>query len=94
MKEMVIRYPFLMVLYALGMLDELLARADFTVIGLSGYVSAHDDLVAKERNLKPLNRFELWLLKPIIEDEQIRRRVHFRHIMRDEFGEDFDTSWP
>jgi len=49
--------------------------------------------VAKERKLKPLNRFERWLLKPIIEAEQERRRECFRQAVIEVTGEDPETDW-
>ena len=68
-------------------------RANYTEIGFSGHVSMLDEGVSKERKLKPLNRFERWLLKPIIEAEQKRRRECFRQAVIEVTDEDPDTDW-
>lgn len=93
MTTMAIRYPFLFLFRITGQLGPLFERANYTAIGFSGHVSMLDESVAKERKLKPLNRFEGWLLKPIIEDEQKRRRECFRQAVIDVTGEDPDTDW-
>ena len=89
--RMVVRYPFLFLFWISGRLDSLFERANFTAIGFSGYVSALDEWVTKERRLKPLTRFERWLLKPMIEVEQKRRRECFRRAVIETIGEDPST---
>lgn len=83
-----VRYPFLFLIKILGKLDKLLERADYTAIGFAGHVSAIDQALSEEKQLKSLNRFELWLLRPFIEAEQKRRRECFRQAVIDVTGED------
>ncbi len=87
-----VRYPLLFLLEIIGKLDSPLGRANYTVIGFCGHVSALDQAVAEEQQLKSLNRFELWLLRPIIEVEQERRRKCFREVVLEVTGEG-PTSW-
>jgi len=86
-----------LILWALcktGRLSRLYTRAVFTEIGhFSGNVSLLDDDIAKEHNLKPLNRFERWLLKPIIEYEKADRHDAFRSAYQEVLGEDPDEDW-
>jgi len=86
-----------LILWALcktGRLSRLYTRAVFTEIGhFSGNVSLLDDDIAKEHNLKPLNRFERWLLKPIIEYEKADRHDAFRSACQDILDEDPDEDW-
>ena len=93
MTTMAIRYPFLFFFRITGQMAPLFERADYTAIGVTGHVSMFDEGVAKERRLKPLNRFERWLLKPVIEAEQKRRRECFRQAIIEVTGEDPDTDW-
>ena len=93
MMTMAVRYPFLFLFRITGQLAPLFERANYTAIGFSGHVSMLDEGVSKERKLKPLNRFERWLLKPIIEAEQKRRRECFRQAVIDVTGEDPETDW-
>jgi hypothetical protein len=93
MMTMAVRYPFLFLFRIAGQLASLFERANYTAIGFSGHVSMLDEGVAKERKLKPLNRFEGWLLKPIIEAEQKRRRECWRHAVLHVTGEDPETDW-
>lgn len=93
MMTMAVRYPFLLFFRMTGQLTPLFDRASCTAIGLSGHVSMFDKDIAKTHNLKPLNRFEMWLLGPIIEDEQKRRRGCFRQAIIDVTGEDPETDW-
>lgn len=83
-----VRCPFLFLFKITGRFDLLLLRANYTEIGLSGYVSAFDKDVIEERNLKPLNRFERWLLRPIVEDEKELRRDVFKQAFIEVTGED------
>ncbi len=87
-------YPFLFLLKITGWLTPLWERAKYTEIGFSGHVSMPDENIAEERKLKPLNRLEKWLLKPLIEDEQNLRRDAFRQAMIDVLGEDPEADWP
>ena len=88
MVTMAVRYPFLFLFRITGQLAPLFERANYTAIGFSGHVSTLDTGVAEERKLKPFNRFERWLLGPIIEAEQKRRRECFRQAVLDVTGED------
>lgn len=92
MMPMAVRYPFLFLFMITGQLAPLFERASYTAIGFSGHVSMLDECVAKERKLKPLNRFEKWLIKPIIEAEQRWRRECFRQAVIDVTGEDTETD--
>ena len=67
---------------------KLFQRTDWTAIGFTGYVSLPDHDFAKLHKLKPLNRFERWLMKPIIEAEQTLRRDSFRQACLEVLGED------
>lgn len=90
---LVVRMPFLFFFRTTGQLTSLFERANYTEIGFSGHVSMLDEGVAEEHKLKPLNHFERWLLKPIIEAEQERRRECFRQAVIDVTGEDPDEDW-
>lgn len=87
------RWLCLFFLRITGKLDSLLERANFTAIGFTGYVSLPDERLARERQLKPLNWFERWLLKPCIQAEQVRRRAAFREAVIEVTGEDPETDW-
>jgi hypothetical protein len=87
------RYLLLFFSRVTGQLVPLLERANYTAIGILGHVSPFDEDVAKKRGLKPLNRFEQWLLKSIIGSEQKRRREAFRQATIKVTGEDPDTDW-
>ena len=78
MTTITIRRPFLFFFMITDQLGTLLERANYTEIGFTGSVSIIDRDIAKKRKLKPLNRFERWLLRPMIETEQKRRRECFR----------------
>jgi hypothetical protein len=65
-------------------------RMNFTEVGFTGNVSLIDNDIAEKRNLKPLNRFERWVMKPHIETEQIRRKMAFRLSCMEVLGEDSD----
>ncbi len=58
-----------------------------TEVGFSGHISTLDDHVAKEGKLKPLNRFEKWYLKPIIEIEKELRMSAFKEAVLEVTGE-------
>ncbi|TSC82052.1 MAG: hypothetical protein G01um101420_582 [Parcubacteria group bacterium Gr01-1014_20] len=88
---MAIRYVLTFFIEIVGKLPSLCERANYTAIGFSGHVSVFDEGVAKDRGLKPLNRFERWLLKPIIEAEQGFRRQEFRQAVIEVTGEDPET---
>ncbi len=93
MIEMAVRYPFLFFFEITGDLDPLLERAIYTSIGYTGHVSTFDEGIVKEGKFKPLNRFEQWLLKPVIEAEQKRRRECFRRAVKEVTGEDPYADW-
>lgn len=57
---------------------QLMQRALITTIGFDGLVHEHEMIVAKNYNLRPLNKLELWLLTPHIERERQRRRQQAR----------------
>lgn len=61
-------------------------------VGFSGHVSRVDEAYAKEHNLKPLSGLTLWMMKPIIEAEQIMRREAFSEAVRDILGEDINDE--
>jgi len=63
-------------------------RVSITSIGLTGYVSSLDKAIAEEKGLKPLNRFEKWLYRDIIQIEKECRRNIFRRVVLKELGED------
>ena len=88
-----VRYPILLCWKIAGQLDLLEERANFTAIGTTGHVSVPDEYMTRARKLKPLNRFERWLLGPIIEEEQARRRQAFREAVMEATGEDPETDW-
>ena len=71
-------------------LDPLLKRAIATEIGFSGHVSQLDKHYAEQNNIKPLNRFEKWVLAPLIEEEKKRCQFFFIEAVRDVTGEDPD----
>ena len=73
-------------------LKGLLERATYTEIGLTGHVSLADENMARERKLKPLNRFEKWLLKPVIQTEKNFRQSAWRQSVIEVTGEDPDPD--
>lgn len=89
---MAIRYLFLFLYRITGQLVPLFERANYTAIGFSGHISMIDTDIAKERRLTPLNHLERWLLRPVIEAEQQRRRACFRQAVIDVTGEDLERS--
>jgi len=89
----IIRYTALRLLGFTGQLAPLLGRCSVSVIGFTGYVSALDKALAKAEKLKPLNRFELWLLKPFIETARLERRQAFQQSCIEVSGEDPETDW-
>lgn len=77
-----------------GQLGSLCDRALICHIGFSGNVSEIDKGIAKDRNLRPLNRFEMWLLSPTIETEKALRKNAWRDAVIEVTGEDpFEDSW-
>ena len=60
---------------------------ELTEIGFTGHVSVVDESIAEERNLKPLNKFEKWLCKPIIELEKKRRQEIWEQVTHEYLGE-------
>lgn len=68
--------------------EKLCERVMRTQVGLSGHVSLIDDHIAADRNLKPLNRFELWLMKPRIEEQKRLNQDAFRKACIGVMGED------
>ena len=72
-----IRIPLLFFYKITGKIDSLIERASCTTIGHTGNVSVIDKYIAQKHKLAPLNRFERWLLEPIIEAEKKRRRENF-----------------
>lgn len=93
MMTMAVRYPFLFFFRITGQLAPLFERAYYTAIGFSGRVSMLEEGIAKQLELKPLNRFEQWLLKLVIKDEQKRRRESFRQAVIAVTGKDPDNDW-
>ena len=70
--------------------EKLFKRIEMYEIGFTGRVTAIDIGFAKEHNLKPLNKFEKWLAKPLIEFEKERRQYSFAKTMSDFLGEDIN----
>ncbi len=68
-------------------------RANYTEVGFTGNVSEIDKLLAQEKKLRPLNRFEKWLLTPVITYERNLRRESFRQSCIQVLGEDPETDW-
>ena len=73
-----------------GKLNLLFKRMEWCVIGFSGNVSIPDEEFAKQQGYKPLNKFEYWLVKPIVEIEKKRRQDIFKNAMVEILGEDDD----
>ena len=93
MTTMAVRYPFMFFFRITGQLPRLYERANHTEIGLSGHISTLDEDAVKKLQLKSLNRFERWLLQPIIEAEQKRRRANFLQAFIEVTGENPETDW-
>jgi len=68
-------------------LNFLLERMNFTEVGFTGHVSIPDKSIAQERKLEPLNDFERFLLKTIIDSERKFRRDCFRQAVLEVTGE-------
>lgn len=85
--KMYIRNLFVFIFKMIDKLDSLIERAEYTVIGSTGNISTYDEKIAEARKLKPLNRFEKWLLNPFIIVEQRRRRECYRQAVIEAAGE-------
>lgn len=71
-----------------GKQKKLFDRMHLLEIGLTGHISLFDQSTAKDNKYKPLNKFEKWLVKPIIEIEKQRRQNVFASAVREVLGED------
>ena len=56
-------------------------------MGFIRNVSIPDEEFAKQQGYKPLNKFEYWLVKPIVEIEKKRRQDIFKNVMAEVLGE-------
>ena len=81
------------VIYGNEVMGLLIRRASITEIGYTGYVSALDEGIIAKEGLKPLTRFERWMLFPYIQHERMCRRAGFRQACIDVLGEDPETDW-
>ena len=61
----------------------IIERANYTEVGYFGYVSSVDEDVVKKKQLKPLNRFEKWLLVKYIYHEKTRRQRIWEDVTKD-----------
>lgn len=86
------RLIVLWVLNRIGKLEPLIRRAMVTEVGLTGNVSVVDRAIAEKERLKPLNRFEMWLLGPVIQFEKKIRQEAFRRAVIDVLGE-YPEEW-
>jgi len=77
-----IREQLVLVLRNTQSYSDLLERAKWTEVGFSGYVSQIDTRIAKQKNLKPLNRFEKWLLAPYISLEKEKRQKYWEEAIK------------
>jgi hypothetical protein len=66
----------------------LVHRMGTTAVGLTGHVSDLDRAEAAKQQLRPLTRFELWLLHEIIVAERAYRQDCFRQACINVLGED------
>lgn len=71
-------------------LDLLFKRMEWCAIGFTGHISIPDEEFAKQQGYKSLNRFEYWLVRPIIEIEKKRRQDIFENVIAEMLGEDDD----
>ena len=71
-----------------GYMSSLSRRMCVLEIGLTGHVSDFDRMIADREQLKPLNRFERWLLEEFISAEIVFRREAFRKSVREVTGEE------
>lgn len=78
-----VRYSILLGYRLSGRIAFLINRMLITEVGQTGSVSSLDERVAKEHKIKKLNRFEKWLLVPVIELEKRRRQECWRQSVRD-----------
>ncbi len=63
-------------------------RAMWTEVGMSGHVSVVDEGIAKKLGLKPLNRFERWLLQDEITATKRAHLDAFQAAFKEVTGED------
>ena len=82
-----LRLIILKVYKLMGKLNMLLKRAEYCSIGFTGNVSSLDKEHAKKQGYKSLNKFEMWLLRPIIEHEKTIRQDCFEKVCNDVLGE-------
>jgi len=61
-------------------------------VGVFGHWSEMDGGRAQEQGLRPLNPFEKWLTKPLIEQERTWRRRAFRDACMEVTGEDLEAE--
>lgn len=88
-----IRTTILMLIYKTDWFRKTWERALLLNIGFSGHVSNIDKHIAQKEGLKPLNRFELWLMTPLIIAAKKDRKDAFRASCIEVLGEDPDEDW-
>jgi len=88
-----IRISFLMLTYKTDWFRKTWERALLLNIGFSGHVSNIDKHIALREGLRPLNRFELWLMTPLIIADKAERKNAFRQACIEVLGEDPDEDW-
>jgi hypothetical protein len=91
--ENLIRTTILMLIYKTDWFRKTWERALLLNIGFSGHVSNIDMRIAQREGLKPLNRFELWLMSPQIIAAKKARKDAFRASCIDVLGEDPEVDW-
>jgi hypothetical protein len=88
----VLRSICLWILDRVGLAKDLVYRALVLEVGLTGHVSVFDQELAKTNNYRSLNRFERWLLQPIMEFERKYRRELWRQSVLEVTGEDINAD--
>lgn len=61
-----------------GKFEKLINRTILYEVGIYGKVTEKELNLAKKRNYRPLNKFEKWLMKPVIEYEREWRQKVWR----------------
>ena len=66
----------------------LMKRTMILEVGLSGNVSVLDEDIVHRQKLKPLNKFEKWLVAPYVEELKVIHKDAWKHAIKDVLGEE------
>lgn len=66
----------------------LMKRTMILEVGLTGHISLLDKEAGKSQKLKPLNKFEKWLVAPYVKQLKMIHQDAWKHAIKDILGED------